>query len=374
MELYKCPCVLDAVCVTENPGFIKVTSNGNNGDVKGIYKSDVNIKGMRFATGLTWYAGNYEIGGLVQRDEEYLEIVRMDAVDFFDNVDVENGNIALLCAVSINEYDVYIAAVAYMGSGSFYFASNIINVAQVWKDSDIILPDKDNSCISSDTIDLSDKVYAKFIKVNSSRIITNTDSARKDLFKVVKTDLKRLKVKVPGEGIDIMEAYSATLDKVLFITTQGIYENDTKISDLVFQIDQKKKDSNIFSNYIFTCWSVKSYYCGLECVKLDNGQYKLSIPKRNGHLYISGLVENKPHTFIYDSKTDLNIKEDKWTDYFLVTTLGKDKKIMVNSINKNLIEYKDFVVPIIPKNTLVFQDIEIDGIIGISKIIQYTKD
>jgi len=366
MKYYKQACYLKAVVFSEDVGFFEVVSNGKMGGINGLFKSDVDVKGLRFATGLTWYAGNYEVGALVNRDGEYLEIVKMSAKDFFDNDDVENGNVALLCAVSAGNYGVYVAAVAFMGGGDFLFASNIINVAGTWKDSDIGLPKKIDGYIAKDTIDLSDKDYTNLIKVSSKRIVSSQKTARQDMFKIVASNLDDLNIPKPDS--DILDVYAKTPDTNIFLTDKGVYVDDNKVSDYTVDVDM----SNLFSNYIFNC-STKTE---TEAELLDNGDSLLCVPTTNDNFAISGFKDDVLKTYIFKNDALLEYEDiDKWTDYFLYNvSRGVGESIVINTQDKNLIKYKDYVLPPIPKDTLSDQTKDIKSIVGISRIIKYTED
>jgi len=380
--LYECPCLFDAVCFSEDVGFFHITSNGVIGDVRGLFKSDINIKGMRFACGLTWYAGNYEIGGMIKRGEDYIELIKMDAVDFFDNSDVKNGNVALLGVATLGDYYVYVAAVAYMGGNSFLFASRVFNVAQVWKEADIFLPKNTGiMCIDKKEIKVEDYDYTKSYKVRNTRIITKQSEARKELFKIVKKDLEALNVKVPGKDennqeIEIVDMYPYTLKDNYFISESAAYFNADKILDISPQIDL----SNVFSNYIFLCWTPKGNCAKAKChiLKKEDDDTFLLIPESIGVLMTSSIVvdknkQKKVATDILINKFTKIWDVSKWTDYFLVVPDGKESSFYINTPNKNLLEYKEFIVPAIPEDTLAGQNEEIDSIVGISKIITYKK-
>jgi hypothetical protein len=370
MIRYQCPCKLELVCFSEDYGFFKVDSTGEFGDVKGLFKSDINIKGMRFAGGLTWYGGNYEIGGMVQRDDEFLEIIKMDADDFFNNSDVKNGNIALLCTAVLDNYYVYVAAVAYMGGSSFYYASNVFNIASTWRDADITLPSKNSICNSKEIVDVTKSDYSKFYRVSSKRVISSQMNARVNLFKYVKDDLKSLNIPIPSKE-DIIDIYPDGIKNNYFLTLNGVYLNDTFISDFTIDIDK----SNVFSNYIFYCVSHSNASCVKECIYLDNGNSKLVFPKEIGKLFISGKSKDKYYTYSIKADSKKELPSDlSWPDYFLAASMTKDSKLMINTPNKNLIEYINFIVPVIPEDTLAFQSEEIDSIVGASKIIKYIKD
>jgi len=367
MQKYDCPCRLNIVCISEDKGFFHVKSNKSVGDVKGLFKADVDIKGIRFALGLMWYGGNYEIGALVKRDEEYVEVIKIDADDFFDNVDVKDGNVALLSVLPLGNYDVLISAAAYMGGNIFLYASRVINIASVWRDSDIVLPEKHNiHCREVEEVDVTEVNYAKSYKVTNGRYLFDQDKARTELFDLVKKDLKKLGKKPPE---DIYDAYAYGTESILYFTKDSVYIDDEDISEVSFEIDKQ----NIFSNYIFYCWEESVCRRG-KCIALNNGNSLLYLPTKTvGQFFITG-KDLKGNAATYSLTTEKTISyQMAWADYFLVASDKEDEKIMFNSPSGNLIEYYDFVVPVIPEDKLTNQSEEINSVVGVSKITVYTK-
>jgi len=370
MVYNSCGCELDICVFTEDKGFIRIISKGEIGDVNGLNKSDVDIKGLRFANGLMWYGGNYEIGGLIQRDEEYIELVKTDAPTFFRNNEIENGNIALLCAVDVGDYKTFVAAVAYMGAGVFYYSSKIYNIAQIWKNSDIILPNANSFKKDGIVIDLTKRDdESEFYDITNTRLFSKEENARYDLYKQVKTDLKVLGIEVNSGIIDVYSDISGTIWTYNHDTKQ-VSNNNNKSYEFSLETDL----SNIFSNHFHLYWSPTTSNCfSSMCELLYNGNSRLAIPRKGAYLYFTGNTSDGYYALCIASEKKW-LLEKGWTKYSYTLLLDEGKKFSFNTPDNNLVEYENFIVPVLPSDTLNYQEQDINAILGDSKIITYTKD
>jgi len=364
-----CGCEFDICVFTEEKGFVRIKAKDELGNVYGLIKPDVNIKGMRFANGLMWYGGNYEIGGLIQRDDEYIELIKTDVSNFFNNNEIKDGNIALLCAIDIGDYKTYVAAVAYMGSGIFYFSSKIYNVAQVWKNSEIILPDKNSFKSDGRVVDLTNiNDESEVSNVTNVRIFSTENNARYDLYKQVILDLKTIGIEIPDGTIDVYSTeggivYSYNHDKGLI--TGGNTEISFKLNvDL----------SNVFSNHFHLYWCSSNSNCfSSSCDLLFNGTSYLAIPRKGAYLYFTGSDNGNYKAVCLTTNKEWDLRE-QWTTYSFTLSLKEGMKFSLNTPDNNLVEYEKFTVPLLPADTLNYQEEDINAILGDSKIITYTKD
>ena len=359
----KCGCTVDVVATTINDGFISISSNGRGfGNVSGIHKSDVSIRGMKIGLGLVWYAGNNEIGGMVKREDEFLEIVKMSSEDFFNSEIADKGHIALVAIANVGDYNIYVSAVSYLGNNHYLFASKIFNVAAIWSNADIILPKEVNIPHGGNVVevDVTKDKYSKqaeFGDVTITKMKIALGNVREELFKQVKKDLKYLEVPTPTDFVDI-QPYG--IKDNYFANVSSFYKNNSSlsgISDLSVNVNQEL----FFNNLLLLCWENECN--SMEVHELKNNKNSLFVPC-GGRVFVSS--GNKTACLTDNCIINFDKMSVNENGFIINSSFGFN-------VNGVLFEHEKFVVPIIPKGTLAYQFDDIDSLINVNKIVKYSK-
>jgi len=400
-------CKIDILCSTNDVGIIRFNAKTTFGKVSGVFKSTVDIRGLRFANGMIWYAGDYEVGSFVIVDGEFFELVNEDAETFFKYPDINSSKIALLNAIPVSDYQTLVAAVAYIGGDRFIYSSKLLNLKGFFYNSNIQLPDDTNLKLKIINKINTEETSNDLVDVTNVTIKATKSTARKELYKVLVNDLKKFNICFIDNVVEIV--YNGSY---YFITDEECDSLKNKCNKLneycnlyncnelankcnrladkcssykIFGDDysecyyDKVDLSNIFSPLLWPVWrfsddclETKIPAVSIQDESMANPFYsfnplffKFSYPGKDNTV-ITGQIGNKSKELELTTNTDANDE----TDYFLISKNLNDVVV----INYNILfQYGLFKVSQIPKETLFGQTDDITIITSAVNTIEYVS-